>query len=369
MDKRVYIYAYAELNLGDDLFIKILCERYPHVKFYIMSKLSVSVALRKIPNLVVIPRIPFVDGVLRRMNMDMRINNIIQKGVSFYCDAIVNIGGSIFIQNKEWKDKTKNFQRRMINNKPYYVIGSNFGPYSDDKYYEKFKVLFESVTDICFREKHSYDLFSDLINVRYATDVVFSFKTKNVVKKQNHIIISVIDLSNRKELKRYKNIYQEHIINLARCFARKGYSVYLMGFCKNEGDEKAIVKILDELTSEECIYIKPYNYSGDLDEALRLIQESQCVVASRFHAMILGWVFEKPVYPIIYSDKSLHVMNDIEFDGVYTKIENINQIKVDKIIEHLIKCEPINIEKQVHAANLQFEMLDGLLMKNEIGDS
>ena len=31
--KKVFIYAYLAQNLGDDLMVRILCERYPHIKF------------------------------------------------------------------------------------------------------------------------------------------------------------------------------------------------------------------------------------------------------------------------------------------------------------------------------------------------
>ena len=33
--KKIFLYAYTEKNLGDDLFIKYITERYPKCKFYI----------------------------------------------------------------------------------------------------------------------------------------------------------------------------------------------------------------------------------------------------------------------------------------------------------------------------------------------
>jgi colanic acid/amylovoran biosynthesis protein len=93
-----------------------------------------------------------------------------------------------------------------------------------------------------------------------------------------------------------------------------------------------------------------------------LIQESKFVIASRFHAMILSWVFQKPVYPIVYSDKSLHVMQDIGFDGLYTEIENINEINVAEVYEYLSHSKSLDIEKQTSSANTQFKKLDEFLL-------
>lgn len=35
--KKVFLYAYDKINLGDDLFIENLVNRYPHVKFIMIS--------------------------------------------------------------------------------------------------------------------------------------------------------------------------------------------------------------------------------------------------------------------------------------------------------------------------------------------
>lgn len=34
---RVFIHAYLQGNLGDDLFVRLLCQRYPNTKFCILA--------------------------------------------------------------------------------------------------------------------------------------------------------------------------------------------------------------------------------------------------------------------------------------------------------------------------------------------
>lgn len=364
MDKRINIYAYTQVNLGDDLFIKILCDRYPKDKFYIVCNKNTAVALKKISNLFVIPGVPFIDGILFKLKVNLSINNIIQRGLSFYCDAIVNIGGSIFNESECWRYNAKQFKKRIIKNKPYYIIGSNFGAYKDINYYEEYNSIFKTVDDVCFRDKHSYKLFSDLSNVRHAPDVVFSYSPKKINYQKKQVIISVMSLGKRKDLKKYEDSYYSAIIKIARYFSDRGFSVYLMGFCEKEGDHSTIQELIKGLTDIEKENIKPYYYVGNIGEALMYIQESQYVIATRFHSMILGWVFQKPVYPIVYNDKSLNVINDMGFNGKYTTIQNINEIKVEEVYEYITKCKPLNVKKQKDSVNDQFKMLDKFLLQD-----
>lgn len=50
----VFLTAYMACNLGDDLFITILCERYPSVNFYLFCSEPYTVAFKNIKNITVI---------------------------------------------------------------------------------------------------------------------------------------------------------------------------------------------------------------------------------------------------------------------------------------------------------------------------
>lgn len=361
MKKKIFIYAYTNMNLGDDLFIKMLCDRYPDTKFYIACSLSKQEAFINITNLTVIPSIPLIDGVLRRLKIKLRVNPMLSRLISKSCNGIVNIGGSIFMQPQKWRNKTKNFDESIINNKPLFVLGSNFGPYDSQEYFNEFRRLFLKTEDVCFRDEYSYNLFSDLNNVRKASDIVFSYTPKSKVEAKQSIVISVIQLSNRESLKKYKASYQNHILEITRKFIKKGYIVTMMGFCENEGDKKAINEIIQMLEDKERKHIKSYIYSGDLEDSLKVIQETKFVLGSRFHAMILAWVFKKPVYPIIYSDKSLNVIQDVDFDGPFSNINSLEEVNIDEVINNLNQYNTIDINRQKLSAKEQFKKLDDFL--------
>lgn len=359
--KSVFIYAYTSLNLGDDLLISLLCSRYKDTKFYLVGEASSLKALRIIPNLKTFPSIPRLDGILRRLRINININNIYKKLISQFCDGIVNIGGSIFIENQEWEKKVSTYKIRILKNKPYFIIGSNFGPYKNKAFYDGFKVFFQSVRDVCFRELYSYKLFSDLPNVRYASDVVFSYPFCKVDSTKNQVAISVIDLESRKKLSIYSEEYHRIITEISRFFINEGFRVVLLGFCEKEGDKIAISKIMDIFNDEDKKYIDTYCYYGNIDETINIINESKYIIATRFHAMILGWVFNKPVYTIVYSDKTINVINEIDSKCKYIRIEDLNKFDIKQIHEYLTMNDTIDIKKQTLLAEKQFEELDKFL--------
>lgn len=364
MKKKVLIYAYSRLNLGDDLFVKILCERYPNSQFYIMSNFNYRKGLSQNSNLKIIYRIPFIDGIIRKLKINFSLNQLVQKIIIYHCDLIVNIGGSIFMESKDWKHKSKILCDRVNSNKPYFIIGSNFGPYSDNDYMLEYRKIFSRVTDICFRDVYSFSLFNELHNVRYAADVVFSMPDKYYQEEgseRQDAVISIIDLSNREKLKIYETEYLDKLVELSRIMLKNNINVKFMSFCRKEGDDKAIEKILKKFSDKEINQISFYKYHGNIEEALLIIRNAKYIVATRFHAMILGWLYRKNVLPIIYSEKTSNVISDIGFNGVTVDIKSLEKFSSEKINEYLVNSDIIEISEQTRLANLQFKYLDELL--------
>ena len=66
------------------------------------------------------------------------------------------------------------------------------------------------------------------------------------------------------------------------------------------------------------------NYCGiNLDQILKLIAESEYIVATRFHAMVLGLSAKKKVLPLIYNLKLRTVLEDLSFQGAYYDIKHL----------------------------------------------
>lgn len=339
---KVYVDAYVAKNLGDDLFIHILTERYPNHKFYTISK---GIKGYDKNNLKVYSN-PYFFRVLKKFQWEKYLAN--------QYDLVVSIGGSMYMENN---DSKRDFS---LGKNKRYILGSNFGPYKTEEYYKNIYEIFKNAEDVCFREKYSYDLFKSLPNIRYASDIVFSMNTDNIKNtNRKRVIISVISCE-RKSDKKYMKIYEEKMIDLIKFLDSKDYEICLMSFCKMEEDEKAIKSILQKCDDTIRNKIETYYYDGNIKEALDVIGDSQVVVGARFHANIIGLLLGKTVIPVLYSDKTQHVLDDMEIPIETIDIRKMNEIDIVAVVDRNLN-KHFDVTKQKEDANKHFKKLDKVL--------
>ena len=350
----VYLKAYLSKNLGDDLFIYLLLNRYNNVNYSVLSRYSKYEAF---PSIKLIKR-GIIDKLIKIISLRKdSYENILAKKNDF---AII-LGGSMFMEQSS-SNKEKYF---VDKDKEYYILGSNFGPYNSKEYYNKFYKVFSKAKDVCFRDKYSYNLFNKLPNVRCASDIVFSLDTNKIsIKNQKKVVISVIDC-NKKINSKYTEIYERKIIDLIKLFYAKDYEITLMSYCKSEGDEFAIERIISKLDDEKIRKnINKYFYNGNIEEALNVMGDCKVIVGTRFHANILGLVMNKTIIPIAYSDKTLNVLNDMNFKGKVFDIRDMDNFNVDSLTDNDLNYK-LDVSYQKKDAQRQFEKLDEVLERKE----
>jgi len=355
--KKVMVHAVTKLNLGDDLFLKILFERYPNTNFIISAHNMYKKYYAIYDNTSVHSSSNIVS---RGINFFMRKfgqHVFIQKSIAKKCDISIHIGGSIFQQKVNWKSQLKNRKSLLIENQPFYILGANFGSYTESKFYEGYFNLFKKYADICFRDDYSYNLFSKLSNVRKAADIVFSLNYDAPLTDDKKVVISVIKPSFRPYLMNRDHEYYEKIKEISINYIKDGFDVVLMSFCKAEGDEEAIKEIANMIPERYEESIKVHKYYGDINSALKEISSASAVIATRFHAMILGWLYEKPTFPIAYNDKMFNVMEDVGYEGKYIGFDNLDRLTFE---DYRIRNDMYitNISKQVKNSEEHFNVLD-----------
>ncbi len=358
----VTIRFYDNCNLGDDLFVVILTDRY--MDYFLCTSANKTRSIEPIDNLKVssIGRLAqFIDRVIGKLFKKRypTLRRLINRS-----DLLVYVGGSIFMETHgpgPWEVERKFYQSVTV---PYYILGSNFGPYESSEFIDIARDIVAGAKDVCFRDNASYEMFKDVPTVRKATDIAFTLDTSSYMseKQDKTVVFSVIDA-----YKKFDDAtaarYDEEIVNLAKKFVGEGYGVTLMSFCKYENDENAIRRILGLMGDEMKSEIGTYMYTGDLDEALSVLAKSEGIVASRFHASILGLLFGKKVLPIVYSDKTINILEDMSFKGPVVDIRKIN--KFDGNSFDLSTLEVNDVRDQIELAEKQFQELDKVLTKRE----
>jgi colanic acid/amylovoran biosynthesis protein len=357
--KTVLLRYYSANNLGDDLFVKLIAERYRN-KFLVIMHYRAS-SLLKLSNLKIYKA--KVNSILINYVENSRFRRKLwYEYLAKKCDLMVYIGGSIFKESgnlKDWRQEPKFYKRLKI---PYYFVSSNFGPYETQEFVGIVKGIINNSEDACFRDNASGQVFGSRSNVSVASDVVFSLDiSKYKVQTKKLVIFSIIDCEERVG-RSLSSRYEDEIIRLTKQFISHGYEVNYMSFCKIQGDEKACYRILSKIDDKkirESVLI--YSYEGNLEEALSMIASCEVIVGTRFHANVLGLVFNKKVIPIIYSSKTTEVLKDIGFTGPIldlTKSDGFKEIKINSL-------KQFNVNKQIINAQYQFKALDKVLTRSE----
>ncbi len=360
---KIMIYAYTRFNLGDDLLIKILCDRYSGIEFHLYTYPEYKDALSICKNLKIHSNAKFQAKLINTFGKIIGNINVYEQMIAKKCNICVCISGSLFIQGGDnWQSYFNYMKSRKIKNIPYFQIGSNFGPYTDEMFLNRFRELFFTYEDICFREQYTADLFAGLKNVRVAPDVVFSGDYKKYIKNstEKRVAISVIDLTNRNDLKQYKIKYLNYIEKICRKYLNEGYCIDLLSFCKAEGDENAVAEMERRLNKRN---VKHYLYytDTDLEGILNCIGSAEIVIATRFHAMILGWCMGKKTLPIVYSSKMTHVLEEFKYPNKIINIKELENTYIDELFINY-SFDTYNI---INESQKQFLKLDKFVIGQE----
>ncbi|MFB4168898.1 polysaccharide pyruvyl transferase family protein [Virgibacillus sp. JSM 102003] len=363
--KRILVNAYFAQNLGDDLFLKVLFDRYPNVEFHLLTaNEKYKIVFQNYRNVKIIKTLSVKIGN-RTVNLFNKVHDCIVKYRNY--NAFVNIGGSIFMESVGWEKGLKS--RRHLPekfkkvNKNTYIIGANFGPFEDDLFMRKHKEFFASFDDICFRDNYSYTIFGDLENVRFAPDVVFSLKSKySAIPGNNRVIgFSIIDVEKRKGLKHYFYKYIEKMSEIIKNYIDLGYKIKLFSFCEKEGDLRAINFLLKNMESQYAKQVAVVSYSVNINKFLDEYKTCETVIGTRFHSIILSLLFNQNIFPIIYSDKSYNVLRDINMESNCCFIKDIEELDVKKVIKDSLDNKLANRSLMLESEE-QFRKLDLLLV-------
>ena len=356
--KKIFVEAYMEKNFGDDLFLEILFDRYKNIQWTIntYNKEYLNIFSKY-------KTVKIINRYSRKLVQLMGL----QKIYYHKYDALINIGGSIFIESFKW-DKLYNYRNNQLRgfiDKPKYIIGANFGPFKTSQFYDNYKKYLANYTDVCFRDQYSLDMFQELSNVRIAADVIFGLRYEGKKKIKKSIGISLIELENRENLKAYADNYYSKMVQVIEEYIEKQYSITLFSFCEFQGDLNAIKKVVSKIKEQYRNKINIINYDGNIQKFLDEFSSMEIIIGTRFHACVLSQKFNQGLYPIIYDQKTMNLIKDINLDSFYCDIKEIKDFDVKKLVDVIDMNKIDNINDLQINAEKQFYELDKFLFNEE----
>ena len=180
------------------------------------------------------------------------------------------------------------------------------------------KSVLRNYNHVCLRDYSSYCMVKELPHVQYAPDILF-LTSRPEVDCGERIVISVIDIRrytlDGSIISSYYTLLQEAI----QYFRGKNIPVTLVSFCERDGDEEAIAVLLTRIKDKDDI--STCFYRGDIQEILRIFAGASYVIGSRFHSVILGILYGKPVFPVSYNCKIENYLADLQFQGKYATFD------------------------------------------------
>ncbi|MGJ9459041.1 polysaccharide pyruvyl transferase family protein [Oceanobacillus sp. CF4.6] len=366
--KRIFVDIYLAFNLGDDLFLDILARKYPDCEIVVNHVGSnYDQFLAKYKN-VKRRKYTIYNKIAQRLGISDTITNY--DDIAETHDALVFVGGSIFREEPFhpvlYKERMKIVTAFKKRNKSVFILGANFGPYTSQKFIKEHVELFKLCDDVCFRDMNSYNIFKYLPQVRYAPDIVFQMDVieyKNVFKK-NVVGFSIIDVRHKQGLMTYFDKYIESTVKSINILVDKGYECCLTSFCDKEGDLEIINLIRSKLSPKTLEKVTTYNYQGDLSEALHLIATFNLFIAARFHANILALLLGIGLVPIIYSDKTSNMLNDIGFNEILVTMDKLKLQYDERILDGALDNRA-NLEFISESARDQFKGLHDILKSSK----
>ena len=349
--KKVYIIAYPKMNLGDDLFINMLVNRYKNVEFYSKNMQMESTAYKQNKNLHFI---------------DYSLDDLLTLDITDF-DALVYIGSSIFKEYDGGIERVQKLKDLAIRCKtlsiPFYCISSYLGQGQTEESLKLIYDLFAESTDVCLRDKISFEQFRSIDTVRYAPDAIFSYKLEDVKKEPNTIGISVINYKFREKMQKYESKYLEVLTKSIKKYIEKGFKVKLFNFCDYEGDTDSSNLIVNNLSIAEKKFVEIITYNGNIKDFLKKYSKVEYMICSRFHSLILSYILGQKIYVLSYSSKITNVIDDLNLIDTYYNLNSLNNVE-DYI--NLQDFNDVNFDKTIlDEAESQFKSLDILLQQNE----
>ena len=156
-----------------------------------------------------------------------------------------------------------------------------------------------------------------------------------------------------------KNILKK-MVQITSGFSKEGYQVILASSAEKKEIWMQCRKLKIDQNSRRIL---PYLITMEqiVKQLLEEMSRSIYIIATRFHGTILGLAIGKSVFPILYSDKTKYVLEDLGFHGEYADLRDPDSLSFENAKKNLESGYKIDVTESIQNAEKHFEKLDEFL--------
>ncbi len=330
--KRIYLKAYTDKNIGDDLmihtFVISLGDEY---EIYLCCPVEFQSYYRSLlKNKVILTDVP-----LRRIH---------RYGLGFF-DLVVSLGGSTLIGRRY-----KGCYYRLLNysylkflsffGTKFCIIGCNIGPFANSFMRWFVKLELRSAHFVTCRDKVSFDFIknsvSRKIEVNYFPDILADVAYKYQISKCNQNIDAPLGVIVHNKMNAQTVSKLIEIIKSICNKCDRGCKVFAFDSGKNESDIKVAEIIRMKLPADIKTSLVINN-----DEKNILMELAECwkIISIRFHGIVFSLSLGIPVIPIAYSNKHIDYLDGIGYNDPFYTMESFLATPNDVFISDLLNLK------------------------------
>ena len=134
----------------------------------------------------------------------------------------------------------------------------------------------------------------------------------------------------------------------------------MLSLCNLQKDHLMCQRVKEHFSE----HVTVVDYQGGIDKVVDIFARAEYVIASRFHAMVLGWLAKAPVFPIYYSNKTINVIRDYGFNGSYASILEFSELSCEGIDQNRLNGYLFETAALQTEAQKQFLKLDEFMQES-----
>lgn len=189
-------------------------------------------------------------------------------------------------------------------------------------------------------------------------DLIYSVNVSSQTKGEG-VVVFVRNFKNSSNLQPYEEKYRTDLIKLCKESAQEKRKVCLMSTGDNDRDGEMAEDIMKQLEPEMREFVQTYSYQGNMSEAVEILENAEYILGSGFYEIALGFLMEKTVYPIVYSEKIEQMLKESGFQGKYCDLRMNDSMSWEDVrgnIEYKLQTEKLKADSQ-----MQLDILDKVL--------